>query len=812
MAMLLNGASAESTAGGITLSDVSVGYNRLMTYSRPMPVRVTVENSGAERSGVLAVNVFVSAQEYDRYELPLTLTAGARRQITLPIRVYYRQASYTVEWMENGKTAASVTVSPTRTVDPSVLLAGVLTDEPSSLYYLNITKDNDTLYRGEYWQTVPLTASTFPEDGALLSAFDFLIVDQFDASALSARQMNALENWVRNGGILALGGGAGAGSVYPAFYDWTGIAPGKVFEGGDITPAMAAFLRVNEGPADQSVLLTEAKGGSVLISDGETPLLFRKAMGSGVIYTAAFSWSDPGLTAWPLMHSFLQRLFIQDCTAVYESHTNTWSWNEGEYWNAEGFVRSAAVPNDTSAVPMLLILAAYLLLGGLGGYFLLKKIDKREWMWALFPALTALCVISIALIGQAGGYGSPVAVTFTHYNLDEGAAVSTYAAITVNDGDEHRLSADGRDLQLINTYSYYSYDDEEGKSVVPSRLRYRYDCGEEKAASLSFQAPWTVIPAKVSAEMPEMDLQADVHPTETGLKGTVRNGGAYPLRDCVVLTSFGFCTLPDLQPGERADFALNIKADNKSKQFSDGVYVPDVLDKYYYNVLYAYVYPEQQQNGAYQLSAEETQKRETLSTLLDSVFSDIYSYSYADNQTFFRFIAFNDDLDPVTLYVDGIPVERTAHKGVVSAALRYDPKGENGRVYYASGTLKPSPAKVDGDGTPSIGEGGSVSNSEYRLTDMPAFCFDIPEGQTIAVTNVKISLPDYYYGTNPLLYVYDFTARDWVECNLNAAWDRTMLSGCIRDGRLFVRFLPPPGAESYYTISAPMLELEGKVI
>ena len=813
LVMLLGRAAAESAAGGVSLTNVSIGYNGLMTYSRPMPVRASLENNGADRSGVLAVNVYVSAQEYDRYELPLTLAAGSRRQVTLPVRVYYRQASYTVEWVENGQTASSVTISPTRTADPSVLLAGILTSEPSSLYYLNITKDNDTLYRGEYWQTVPLTASTFPEDETLLSAFDFLIVDQFDASSLSTRQMDALEKWVRSGGVLVLGGGADAGQVYPAFYDWMGIAPGKVKEGGDITPALSAYLKVTEQAAGKAALLTEAKGGNALIMDGETPLLFRSALGGGMIYTAAFSWSDPALSSWKLMHSFLQRLFIQDIPVLYESHANDWAWNEGEYWDAESFARSAAVPNSTSAVPMLLILAAYLIVGGVGGYFLLKKLDKREWLWGLFPALTALCVASIALLSKAGGYGSPMAVTFTHYNLDEGAAVTAYAAVTVNDGEEHKLSAGDRDLRLINTYSYYYYDDsEEGKPAVPSRLRYRYGCGAQKAVSLSFQAPWTVIPAKVSAEMPEMDIQADVHPTETGLKGTVRNNSDCPLRDCVVLTSFGFCSIPDLGPGESAEFALNEKADNKNKLFTDGVYVPDSTDRYYYSILSAYVYPEEQLNVPYQLSWEERQKREAMCTLLDNAFSDVFSGAYSDGLTFFRFFAFNDELNPAQLYVDGQPVERVAHRCVVSTALRYDPKGENGAIYYAQGTLKASPASVDSSGTPSSGEGKLMSGSEYRLTDMPAFCFDIPEGQRITVSNVKISLPDYYYGVTALPYAYDFAARDWVEFNLDAAWDKSMLKNCIRDGRLYVRFLPPPGAESYFTISAPMLELEGKVI
>lgn len=811
--MLLCRASAEGTAGGVKLTGVSIGYNGLMTYARPMPVRATLENGGADRSGVLAVNVYVSAQEYDRYELPLTLAAGARRQVTLPVRVYYRQASYTVEWLENGYSAASVTISPARTADPSTLMAGILTNEPSSLYYLNITKDNDILYRGEYWQTVPLTTATFPEDETLLSAFDFLIVDQFDASSLSARQMDALERWVRSGGVLVLGGGADAGSVYPAFYDWTGVTPGKVAEGGDITPALSAYLKVNEQPARKSALLTEAKGGSVLITDGNTPLLFRTALGGGVIYTAAFSWSDPALSSWPLLHSFLQRLFIQDIPSLYESHANTWDWSENEYWNAESFARSAAIPNGSSAVPMLLILAAYLILGGLGGYFLLKKFDKREWLWGLFPALTALCVASIALLAQAGGYGAPMAVTYAHYNLDEGAAPTVYAAVTVNDGEEHRLSAGDRALQLINTYSYYYYDDsEDGKPAVPSRLRHRYDCGPEKAVSLSFQAPWTVIPARIAAEMPDMDIQADVHPTETGLKGAVRNNSAYPLRDCVVLTSFGFCTIPDLGPGESAEFALNVKSDNKNKLFTNGVYVPDSTDRYFYSILYAYLYPEEQQNASYQLSTEERQKREAMYTLLESAFSEIYSSSSTDSLTFFRFFAFNDDLNPAQLYVDGQPVERIAHKGMVSTALRYDPKGENGTIYYAPGTLKASSALVDESGTPSSSEGGLISGSEYRLTDKPAFCFEIPEGQSVAVSAVKISLPDYYYGTAPLPYAYDFTARSWAEFMLDTPWDQTMLKSCVQDGKLYVRFLPPPGAESYYTVLAPTLELEGKVI
>ena len=56
--------------------EVRLGYDGAITYGKPIPVRVTVRNSGSDLDGVLAVNTYASTSKYDRYEADLFVPAG----------------------------------------------------------------------------------------------------------------------------------------------------------------------------------------------------------------------------------------------------------------------------------------------------------------------------------------------------------------------------------------------------------------------------------------------------------------------------------------------------------------------------------------------------------------------------------------------------------------------------------------------------------------------------------------------------------------------------------------------------------------
>ena len=819
LCMAVLGAAAETTLkpdhkeAGVAILSPSIGYNGLFTYSRPMPLRAVIDNRGDARVGTLAVNVFVNQEQFDRYEMQLTLEPKAQRQVTIPVRIGFRQSEFTIEWVEEGQTVASAAAVGAKPVNPSSFLVGTLTDDPSGLHYLNISKDSDDLRRGEFWQTLPLTQDTFPSDLSLLSSIDLLVVDRFDASLLSKAQMRALDGWLADGGILVLGGGADAGRVYPAFCEETGCMPGSDFLEVNGTRALAEFVGAADASDGKETLVCSAQGRNPLLYAGDTPLLFRSAVGKGVIYTAAFSWSDKTISAEPMMHTFLQRLLLRDAPEIYQTRVNQEQWNSSSYWNMDGLARSVKIENRASAVPMLALLAAYVLLGGVGGYFLLKKLDKREWTWVLFPVLTVLCLLAVARMGSAGKYSEPMAVTFTRYDLTETGEPVSVAAVSVSDGKEHRISAPGRSVEPLNADSYYYYYDDDQETIPgkQEQLRYRYCIGADQSVGVGFGAAWNIEGVRISNETREdVAVSASVWPVENGLRGEVVNNSAFSLRGGIVFTPFGFCTVGDLLPGEKTGFSLTEKEDNKDRVFSDGVYVRDTQDYGYYSLISACAYPADSQEQTQTLSKEEMERRDGLYALLENAFVNGRGGYDQEMNRFFRFVAFNDELDPVSVRIDGRNVERVAHKCAVVAAVEYSPYGEQGRIYFAPGTLPPFIASAE-NGRPVATESEASGREDgYRMADYPMFCFSIPDFDQINVSKVQIACRSYY-AESMLSYVYDFNERAWAEFKLGIPLNRDEIPNYIREGKLFVMFEPVQNSESYYSLFAPSIELEGTV-
>lgn len=806
----------EIAGGSLTLEDLSIGYSGLVTYTKPMPLTVTVSNTGGDVSGVLAVNLYANQRQYDRYELPLTLAGGTRRQVTLTLRLSSRQDTFTVEFISEGETLCAKNISPTRVLNPETLLVGVLSPEPASLSYFNINKDNDELRRDESWQTAALTKESFPESETLLQSFGMLVVDGFDASALSEKQLSALDGWLRAGGVLVLGGGAQATTVYPAFSAYTGLTPGQVHKAPDITGALAAFLGVSEEPLGQETLINDVQGGEALISSDGTNLLYRTPVGKGLVYTAAFEWGAKPLASWELMHTLPQRLLLKDCPDTYQSLLNLSRYSQDDNdWYMNEAVRSIRVQNNVSAIPMLALVVVYLLAGGLGGYLLLKKLDKREWLWGLFPALTAVCVLGIALLGRTGGFSQPMAVTFTHYNLDAGGGVKTYAALSASDGAEHLISSPDGDVLLSATdYSAYysSYYDEDAavQKRIPTDQRYRFHLGENQSVSLSFGAPWTVKSVILkSAQQKTPDVRASLWPEADGLHGVIENRTDFPLKEGVVLTSMGFCAIPDLQPGEKAEFALIEQADAKQTSFVDGVLLPELEDNSCYNVINAYLYPESADGQRRKLSNQEQVELNIKSNLLYSAFSG-GSGVYESGKSYFRYVAFQDDPLPASLYLDGREITRSAHQSMLSLAMEYSPVGPDGTAYYTSDLIDRTMA--EGDDVPrDTGRAASGGYKTYRPEEPPTFCFTLPPSGDLEISSLRLSSAQFYSGyVNGYLYNWESGAWDALE-------DGKKMTGAqaapyFKDNRLFVQYRAPAGnGDSYIEIRIPNLEIRGRV-
>ena len=146
--------------------EITVGYNGTMTYGKIMPVRVRIRNFGEDFEGVLGMNAYANAREYDRYERAVAIPAGSEREFELWITVYARQNNFTAELVKDGEVICSSVGKPKTIVNPSAMLVGVFSSRPQNLKNLDINRDNDTMSRYEFWQTIPLTASREPDPSA----------------------------------------------------------------------------------------------------------------------------------------------------------------------------------------------------------------------------------------------------------------------------------------------------------------------------------------------------------------------------------------------------------------------------------------------------------------------------------------------------------------------------------------------------------------------------------------------------------------------------------------------------------------------
>ena len=315
--------SAESAQEGLKSPDfdmeVTVGYDGLMTYGKVMPVKVKIRNFGNDLEGTLGINAYVSRKEYDRYEMEVAVPAGSQREFTLYVSVYTRQDTFTAELVQDGTVVCTGTGRQKTLVNPSAMLVGVLSTRPQSLNNLNIDRDNDTLARYEQWKTIPLTAETFPEERRALASFGMLVIDDIDPAALSRKQQEAMDEWLKGGGILLCGGGSNAGRNIPYFSTYTGMTLEGMTTSDSVTDGLEKLLGRRADGKKISVSLAEYSGQPLARDAEDHGLIYRTAVGRGRIYTAAFEMGEPRLNSENLMHFFWQQLLAEQDKDVYSS-------------------------------------------------------------------------------------------------------------------------------------------------------------------------------------------------------------------------------------------------------------------------------------------------------------------------------------------------------------------------------------------------------------------------------------------------------------------------------------------------------------
>ena len=790
--------------------EITVGYNGNMTYGKVMPVRVRIRNYGDDFEGILGMNVYVNSREYDRYEKSVALPAGSSREYELLVTVYARQNNFTAELLKDGEVVCASNGAAATVINPSAMMIGVLSTRPQNLKNLDITNENDTLSRYEFWQTIALTQENFPEQVSALKSFGMLMIDDVDPASLSDKQRKALDDWLKSGRILVCGGRANAGRNIAYFNQYTGLSLKEVTTSDNVLQGLERMTASKVTGRKVVTAIAEYDGGEPLEKDADgRGLVYRSAAGAGRIYTTAFEIGDPRLNSEKLMHNFWQPLLLSYDQELYSNVMYANAGNDNyNFLNASGFLPVSA---KSRLLPGMLIVAGLLLLACVL-WWILKKRDLRQWMWLVLPLLSVAAVAGLVLLSFSSETNRPMAVIAENMIQESSGGIRNYrsASVAVPSYGRHSFSMAGDNLKVM-TYDYVDYDEDEEKNYPePTQMRTSYSAGGDNTVTVESTTPWETRELIAEADPGiQGQISGVIWMEEDGIHGEIENGTDQKLSAGYMVTTYGFTTVPALAPGEKADILLKkgTFADPQNPEYKDGFMYAESQGMY--SVAYAAVgYDELKDSGR-----PEGQEKAATATLINNA-ADLLrrgqsSWSYGPYETvLYLYSAKPEGRETAEISVDGKPVKQKAGTALLTAELNYQTVGRTGVVFRNAGMDLPVRVETDDELMPMSGTVQSTKNMMYHtLNENPTFLFELNDLKGVRVEHLQV-LQASYYANQTVAYALNVRDHTWEQIEMNKNIDHPERS-LDEDGKLYVQFRLD-GKDMYADISTPLIIVEGR--
>lgn len=391
-------------------------------------IQVTVENMGEDFYGTVQV-VFQASYSAGNcaYNTEISLPAQGKKQftITVPERaVDATRGECMLNFLDGrGKPVQSISLKNLMNGVASGILVGVLSDDYSSLTYMDA--GGGSIYvRGDNY---PLHLIQLDRDNlrGYLDGFYFLVIDQFNVSVLEEEDIQAIEQWVRDGGCLIIGTGAYAEQTLSGFGEdfldmqvWEILEPGEenaVSENRDRYGYYSNYINWEVDFSQMTFAQLDYGLSGYSAESSENPAVY-KAIDQGA---AAVYFSSLGDTEMQKLGSYAVEYIYEEL--MYQSRSYH-SFNRRSNLESAGQRMLAHIGNRDTSVDfsvLRLLIGIYVILAGPVLYLILRKCKKSEWYWVGVPALGLTFILGVFLLGRNARVNETRVYAVTAQKADE---------------------------------------------------------------------------------------------------------------------------------------------------------------------------------------------------------------------------------------------------------------------------------------------------------------------------------------------------------------------------------------------------------
>lgn len=369
---------------------ITYGIEGNFKGSTSVPVNILIENNGEKIDGQVEVRVPASAPNtYDAFVSEVNIGANEKRTVTIPINLPDNALKLQVvlKQGENIVKENNVLVSNGR-VSEADLFMGVMTDDFNgltirSLDFTSLNNSNNKMRdRVNKTISVPLDLDSLVKSPKNISSLDAIVINNYNTSNLKKEQFENLSSWVESGGILVIGSGENAAKTI-----------------GNLNKE---FFNINyNGTKDvngYTLAKLTAKDSEIKLQEGEEPLIYLMHKGQGKVYAATFDLGNANIAAKDkVMNVWKESLGYDFVNKVSMPHSHRSHYVP---YGIEELSNNVPYKENLNMGLLVIIFLSYSLIIGIIIYIVMKKLNKREWLWGIIPIIAIAFSLTLYLLGN----------------------------------------------------------------------------------------------------------------------------------------------------------------------------------------------------------------------------------------------------------------------------------------------------------------------------------------------------------------------------------------------------------------------------
>lgn len=407
------------------------------TYS----VRLTIENEGQDWEGTVRLTVDEDFRIPSAYDTALSLPQGSRKQfvVKIPINSIDSTNGTVIVTLLNRKDEKTAEKEFKRllTGGRDALSMGILSDAYAKLTYLDMG-GNDIFFYNNFYpiKLVELQQGSLADK---LDALTFLVIDQYNTGILTEEELEAIELWNLNGGILILGTGAYAEDVLSGFDGgYLEISSGAVYAPGD--EYWSEYDYMGSVYVDKSQLTMAELQGTGCDSMGYTygdsytdyyTGGFFESMGDGSVCAVPYSLTELGNLDESYRYITLEG-FVQELMENASNYAASRYSYSASFYNNYGYdiQRLLGVMGNSNSILnfglLKVLVIVYVIFVGPVLYLILRLLKRRELYWIAVPITAVFGIGMVYLAGRGFEVVSTKVYSVTVKNLSESENSITY--------------------------------------------------------------------------------------------------------------------------------------------------------------------------------------------------------------------------------------------------------------------------------------------------------------------------------------------------------------------------------------------------